>query len=600
MLASLLQQSARRYATITHRRYNPRDRARIRAFFAGGLNDMLAPLVAEALPAMLHLSVFLFFGGLLVFLFNVDHSTNVDHPTFKAVVWWVALSAALYAWITIIPFFRHDSPYYAPFFEAIRFLYCGISYVICETQESSAEFLTSMETKALEEVDKLSSKMDARVLEWAVGALPEDDSLEGFFQAIPGFYHAEEVTDFQKHLSSSFQTKFAQSLNGFLDRTLLSNSVSEPGKINRLITCLDAAYVVEASSVLPILRDISDVGRWKEQSRSVRVGLSLTSWANSRDGDSALLARIIVSNIVASAQQRDDTWSTLVKDHLCISDDVFQEYLQYGDSVLLANFMHITRLTLHSNIEKKDTLQPPISKFDLQNISPGLRDKFRDFWNEIVHELLFEKKKEEERKDKEAKEREIKGEEDRRKEKEETGGNIKKGKKQDKKKKKEREEKEDPKPGLIDVLTSIRHIYDAFNQGMPAAQTASSISSATPKPILYRRHSYPLCNVPIHQSGLISLPCIPNSEATEGLGETAPTEGLGETAPTTYPSNYTPSTGLNAHSVQASPTHPTPLRDRTFDAQQHSTPFPSSSHVTIEMLGRIHTTPSDGDTASAT
>ncbi|KAI0301523.1 hypothetical protein B0F90DRAFT_1595567, partial [Multifurca ochricompacta] len=108
LLATLLQQWARRYIKITQPRYSPHKRARIRAFFAEGVDKLHLPWAVEALPTLLHVSLFLFFGGLLMFLFNINHTV------FSAVAWWVGICAAVYIWVTFMPIFRHDSPYYAP------------------------------------------------------------------------------------------------------------------------------------------------------------------------------------------------------------------------------------------------------------------------------------------------------------------------------------------------------------------------------------------------------------------------------------------------------------------------------------------------------
>jgi Family of unknown function (DUF6535) len=84
LLATLLQQWARRYLIITQPpRYSPHKRARIRAFFAGGIGTLHLPWAVEALPTLLHTSLFLFLFGLLIFLFNIDHTV------FSVVVWWV-------------------------------------------------------------------------------------------------------------------------------------------------------------------------------------------------------------------------------------------------------------------------------------------------------------------------------------------------------------------------------------------------------------------------------------------------------------------------------------------------------------------------------
>ena len=108
LLATLLQQWARRYLKITQPRYRPHKRVRIRAFFAEGVEKCLLPLAAEALPILLHISLFLFFAGSVVFLWNVNLTI------FQSVLSWVSFCMALYGCITFIPIFRHDSPYLTP------------------------------------------------------------------------------------------------------------------------------------------------------------------------------------------------------------------------------------------------------------------------------------------------------------------------------------------------------------------------------------------------------------------------------------------------------------------------------------------------------
>ena len=108
LLATLLQQWARRYLKLTLSRYSPHKRARIRAFFSEGVEKCLLPWTVDALPTPIHLSLFLFFAGLVVFL------CNVNLTIFKLVLSWVSLCTALYGCITCMPIFRHDSPYYTP------------------------------------------------------------------------------------------------------------------------------------------------------------------------------------------------------------------------------------------------------------------------------------------------------------------------------------------------------------------------------------------------------------------------------------------------------------------------------------------------------
>ena len=88
----------------------------MRAFFASGVDKMYVPLVVEGLPVMLHLSVFLFFSGLVIFLLNVNHSV------YLAVICWIGFFAAVYGCITFMPMFWSDSPYFTPLSSPISFI----------------------------------------------------------------------------------------------------------------------------------------------------------------------------------------------------------------------------------------------------------------------------------------------------------------------------------------------------------------------------------------------------------------------------------------------------------------------------------------------
>ena len=72
----------------------------MRAYFANGVDKMHIPWAVEGLPALLHLSLFLFFGGLVIFLFNIDHEV------FTCVVWWIGLFSMVYGLITLLPLQR--------------------------------------------------------------------------------------------------------------------------------------------------------------------------------------------------------------------------------------------------------------------------------------------------------------------------------------------------------------------------------------------------------------------------------------------------------------------------------------------------------------
>lgn len=455
LLATLLHQWTRRYVTVTQPVHcSPHKRARIRAFFANGVDKLHFPWVVEALPILLHLSLSLFLAGLLIFLFNVNHNV------FNAVVGWVALFVGVYACITFMPIFRHDSPFYAPLSSTAWFLYAGTLYAvfgILSFVRSGRDNFRDMKTRyrewALGGVEKAaediasdrSSKVDGRVMEWTIGTLCEDDVTERFFEAIPGFCDSNVV---QTRLSSLIRAKIRQVMDGFLDRTFSSESISESTKISRLIICLNAARA--ALGPITVGRTLSNIfhGRWREAPQSIKMGITLRRWCNSSDEWIALAARNIVAGIIA-VQRRDERWIALVKDQFTLSDRVLRDTIPYGDSVLLVILLHVTRNLFHSVLPRWDTnILRVLSQFDIRTTLPYLQHDFCSLWNEIVREAHNRR----------------------------------------------------PYSDPVFILREIRHLYIALHEDTYSPPTAFSASTTHGDESVWDPSSYPPCNVSTHAS----------------------------------------------------------------------------------------------------
>ncbi|KAI0259665.1 hypothetical protein BC834DRAFT_786210, partial [Gloeopeniophorella convolvens] len=97
LLATLLQQWARRYLRLTRPARALHKRARIRSFMRQGVDKFYLPSVVEALPGLLHVSVFLFFAGLAIFL------SGVNSIVFKAILSSTSASGGMYICATLMP-----------------------------------------------------------------------------------------------------------------------------------------------------------------------------------------------------------------------------------------------------------------------------------------------------------------------------------------------------------------------------------------------------------------------------------------------------------------------------------------------------------------
>jgi hypothetical protein len=209
-----MQQWVRRYLQTSQRWYAPYKRARIRTFFAEGIERFGLPAAVEALPALLHVSVFLFFAGLVDFLININHT--VAFSLLSAVV--VGMSA--YFLFTALPLIYPNSPYQTPLTtllwifqqttllisldllrRLVKFIYehTGIvvwklyGRILFKLDDHSRRFRQGLSRSREAIALRQPTEMDSRALSWTLDALDEDHELEEFVAAIPGYYRSATV-----------------------------------------------------------------------------------------------------------------------------------------------------------------------------------------------------------------------------------------------------------------------------------------------------------------------------------------------------------------------------------------------------------------------
>jgi Family of unknown function (DUF6535) len=305
LLATLLQQWARRYIRITQPpRYSPHKRAPIRAFFADGVEKYHLPSSVEALPALLHISLFLFFLGLIIFLFNIHHTV------FSVVVWWVGLATAVYIWITVMPIFRHDSPYYAPLSSSVWLFHTGIIYTVAkvrcslwmrlfqtywghwyDVRTTYRRRFSGGITKSVQEIgSELSVEINNRILTWTLNALDEDHELEQFFASIPGFCSSTVVRNTER-VFTELDPSLRGAFYGFLDRTLSSSLLLEADKERRVIMCVKAADKAHLSAARNIFNNVFTIGV-DVILQSVDIGRTLSLKSRGDSGDQDILVYV--------------------------------------------------------------------------------------------------------------------------------------------------------------------------------------------------------------------------------------------------------------------------------------------------------------------
>ena len=509
--ATSLHQWARRYIRLTQpARCSPEKRARMRAYFANGADEMGIPLAVEGLPTLLHLSLFLFLGGLCIFLFNVDQEV------FNFVVSWIGFFSVVYGLITLLPLIRHDSPYNTPLSMPAWFLYARIQYVALKVltfviliirafiiipayiviyflslirviasnqirryfdqiwiyekkiwdylkpgyktwhRHSSRRMSGGVEKKAVETAEEQSSEIDVRIFGWTIRALGDDDSLEKLFEAIPGLLNSKLVKHLERDFPETHLKTFWGALNGFMGRTFSSNSATESVKSRRAVICGDITSMMPCFTygVRDDLKSIFD-----QAPVSMERLKAMARWFTHKNHDIADLARVEVANRLVSMPELDHTWIAFAGDMCGLEVQDLRDNIAHGrDNVLLATLIHVSRRGNHSQEFKLEHVWR-LTGFDIRHTLPMLQHDFCTLWNEIVQEA----------------------------------------------------KKKGSYSTPVQILVKIRHYYITLHQSTDAAPTAFSPSTDPLDRILFEPWSYPLCDIASHRPDSITHVPFPNS-----------------------------------------------------------------------------------------
>ena len=410
LFATLLQHWERRYIRVTRPvRSGPEKRARMRAFFSHGVDKLHARAIIQRLPLLLHLSLFLFLAGLSISLYYSYYTV------FNSVTWSIVLFSAGYAFITLMPIFLPDSPYFTPLsYRMFRITHLSLALITVPFAILVPDRMVSPETKerflrwfnrrlrwasagvdkaAEEIVLKRSWEYDLRILRWSIESLGDDDALEHFFEAIPGFFSSKLVKHLRGNFPEHLLNRFWNALNGFLCRTLSSNLIAESVKSRRLDIGMTAMNVINrscASSASSVPYDILVGGwEWDQMPQISEMKYSqLHKHCTSDHEHTAHYVQCVVAKILTSVPEldRDDYWIQLATGAFGLSEHDLRSYIDHGNnSVSLAISTHLIRQSLRCRFYDWDALMAfPV--LDIRNTLPRLQHDFCLLWNEVVRE----------------------------------------------------------------------------------------------------------------------------------------------------------------------------------------------------------------------
>lgn len=156
--------------------------ARVRAFLYEGVKSFGMNKVVEGIPILLHIAVFLFFVGLVEFLFPIHFGIAC------LMLLITIICGGLYCAITILPAVRLSCPYRTPLsgiFRSIFRVFGFLRYFDSGGQEKriSGNIAQGQELHATK-CSTSGFQRDFRALKWTVEVLTEDNDFETFIEGL--------------------------------------------------------------------------------------------------------------------------------------------------------------------------------------------------------------------------------------------------------------------------------------------------------------------------------------------------------------------------------------------------------------------------------
>ena len=195
LLAILVQQWVRNYMHVFQRYGDPLKSSRLRQYLYEGCERWYMPMIAEAVPKLLHISLFLFFAGLGHSLLNIN--TKVALSTIVP----ISVSSLLYIFTTFAPIVYPQSPYQNSFSGIFWYLIqksCSRRFKYRGSDGEMKCVSTNMAQRqmqlAMEETEARKDR-DERAIRWLIDNLTEDAEMEKFLSAIPGSFNTDWGTE---------------------------------------------------------------------------------------------------------------------------------------------------------------------------------------------------------------------------------------------------------------------------------------------------------------------------------------------------------------------------------------------------------------------
>ncbi|KAJ6504935.1 hypothetical protein DFH09DRAFT_288428 [Mycena vulgaris] len=196
LIATLVEQWSRDFIQKTEMRPSPIIRARIFSYLYFGLQRFGMHTTVACLPVLLHVSLVLFFAGLVAFL------QPINTPVMTIAALMLGFISATYAYLTVLPIYSSDCPYRTPLsamawalFLRLRAAFNAHHKSAVDEESTAAHHdsplpkniptLTEAMTRDATQKSHHRDQRDTRAILWTVESLTDNNELEQFVEALP-------------------------------------------------------------------------------------------------------------------------------------------------------------------------------------------------------------------------------------------------------------------------------------------------------------------------------------------------------------------------------------------------------------------------------
>ena len=319
--ATLVEQWARNYLLATEGRPFPHERARLFEYLYKGLQKFRMAAVVETIPMLLHISLFLFFVGLVEFLRPVNFVISM------LILAMLLFCIIIYASVTVIPSLHLNCPYRTPLSGWVwRIMQTLHLLRRCDPASGrTVEIIGSMTQAREMEAIEICPQRDQRDLDamcWTLKALREDAELEPFIEVIPQVVAGSDYSGKLLLLNLLHYDDLSVRLDHRIPRLLLtcSSGLLEPSVSQKRATaCLAAIWSLTMMSIMsgsssPQSPPLSRGLRFNEQSlRDMTVvKVAVPGAADYAISAIAVVARSVLDMYLEYAGQREQTLLAII------------------------------------------------------------------------------------------------------------------------------------------------------------------------------------------------------------------------------------------------------------------------------------------------